>query len=209
MAVEPHKFAICLDTVTAYYDGPQQSKCCEGWKKTLTKHPFRDKDTNSFVLDLCKNGSREVVVEMNLIGHDIQLPVTLNDDLPKCVTTTPPPITASTESTTHVPRICRRDFYLELHFEQIHVYSKPLPELGKYSLSWSQIAEPKGFGICLDKVIAFYNGPNRDKPDCCDGWTKTKPMYPIRYADTSPVILDLCGNDSRLVSVYFQHKGQG
>ena len=91
-------------------------------------------------------------------------------------------------------------------FDKIKIYSKPIPELGKYSLDWAAVARPKGAGVCLDKVIAYFNGPTQK---CCDGWKMSKPKYPRRYNDGTPIILDLCGNGSRRLSVYFEYHGRG
>ena len=147
-----------------------------------------------------------MVVEVNVFGRRGKVSATLNNDLPKCTnptTTTPPPTTPANGT---VPKICRKQFSLQLFFDKIKIYSKPIPELGKYSLDWAAVARPKGAGVCLDKVIAYFNGPTQK---CCDGWQMSKPKYPRRYNDGTPIILDLCGNGSRRLSVYFEYHGRG
>ena len=122
----------------------------------------------------------------------MEMSVNLNDDLSKSKST--------------VPKICRKNFQIQIFFERIKNYSKPILNLGKYSLDWASVAVPKGAGVCLNKVVAYFNGPTKK---CCDGWKMSEPKYPRRMNDSSPITLDLCGNDSRLVNVEFTMNGRG
>ena len=184
-----------------YFNGPKNTPCCDGWEKSETKYPLANKTTSPILVNLCGEASRDVMIEMKLLNRVTRVPATLNDDLPKCKITT-----ATSPTTTTIPEICKTKFSLQLFFEKIRIYSRPLPERGQYSLDWAPSAKPEGAGVCLQTVIAYYNGPTKT---CCDGWTKSKPKYPRRYNDPSPIILDLCGNGSRLVSLYFELRGHG
>ena len=206
-AIDPLNFAECVEVVLVHFNGPKNTTCCDGWQKSEKKYPFANKTTSPILLDLCESGSRSLIVEMKIWGQIARVPATLNDDLPKCkFTPPPPPTTTAPPTTTTVPEICKTKFGLKLYFEKIKIYSKPLPELGKYSLDWAPIAEPNGTGVCLDEVLVYYNGPTKK---CCDGWKISEPKYPRRYNDPSPIILDLCGNASRRVQVSFQLHKQG
>ena len=141
-ALEPPDFAKCIDFVLVHYNGPKKSKCCVGWQKSEKKYPFANKTTSPILLDLCGKASRKVVVEMKIMGQIAKVPATLNDDLPECkITSAPPPTSPPTTQTTTIPEICKKKFNMQLFFEKIKIYSKPLPELGKYSLDWAPIAK--------------------------------------------------------------------
>ena len=87
------------------------------------------------------------------------------------------------------PKICKGKFDLQIFFHKIKDFSKPLPDQGKYSLNWAPVVKPNGTGVCLSKVVVYYNGPTEK---CCDGWMKSEPKFPRENNDSSPIILDLC-----------------
>lgn len=208
-AVVPIIASYCPNYVFAYYNGPEDSECCIGWQKSEMKKPIDESDNSPIFLDLCGAASRRLIIEVKIWGHIVTYPVTLDDDIPRCkittTTTTASPYTGP--PTTTLPEICRKKYDLKFSYDLIKQNSKPLHHLGKYSLDWAAVANPKGAGVCFDKVVAYYNGPYRTQ--CCDDWEMAKPKFPRRNNDDSPIILNLCGNATPLVSVSFEYNGHG
>ena len=107
------------------------------------------------------------------------------------------------------PKICRQHFDPKIFFNRIPAFSMPLPDLGKYELDWAPVFKPKGSGVCLERVVAFYNGPTEK---CCHGWMMSKPIFPRETNNVSPIKLDLCNpcildkcqKASRRVRVHFE-----
>ena len=68
------------------------------------------------------------------------------------------------------------------------------------------MADPPGTGVCFDKVVAYYKGPKGSH--CCNGWKQSDPKFPKANNDSGPIILPLCGTDSRRLSLYLEVRGQ-